>query len=259
MRRRVTQRGSGRVDMSFVTMQRLLLENARLSQRCARSEAMAAQYELLLREGDHRIKNSLQIIIGLLAMQARRETTPNTREALKAAAARVQAVARMHDALQLDGGHDVVDIGALIATMCKSLHAMAGEPSSIQITVDAQPVQAPLALAQPVVLAVNELVINALRHAFPHGRGGSVVVTVAQHDRHVRIDVADDGAGLPAGYTDGCGYGMTLVRAMIAKVGGSLDAQSGTGARFTLSAPLFLPALAPNHFAPDLQPVGAIR
>jgi two-component sensor histidine kinase len=235
-----------------------MIENARLSRICLQARGMAARYELLLREGDHRIKNSLQVVASLLGLQARRETSSAIRQALQAATARIQAVARIHDALQLDGGADVVDIGALIATMSKSLHTMAGEPSSIEIIVRAEPIPAPLKLAQPLVLAVNELVINALRHAFPDDRGGAVVVTVARTGDGLEINVADNGAGLPAGYADGRGYGMTLVRAMIAKVGGRLEAESSSGARFTLSAPLFkASASAPSHFVPIRSPVMA--
>jgi two-component sensor histidine kinase len=232
-------------------MQRLLRENARLKDVCVQSQAMAAQYELLLREGGHRIKNSLQVVVSLLGLQARREETAVARAALRAAAARVQAVARIHDALQLNGGDDLVDVGALIETMCKSLRDMADDCRSVSIIADVQPVHAPIALAQPLVLAVNELVINALRHAFPDQRGGSVVVTVARCDHLVRIAVADDGAGLPADFAQARGYGMTLVRAMIAKAGGRLDVHSAAGARFTLSAPLTGLALAPSGVVAD--------
>ncbi|MCR6645857.1 MAG: sensor histidine kinase [Terricaulis sp.] len=200
----------------------------------------AARYELLLREGDHRIKNSLQVVANLLSLQARRAPSADTRAALGAASARVMAVARIHDALQLNGCHDSVDVGALIEAMCQSVYAMAGDPRSIKIEVAAEPIEAPLSLARPLLLAVNELVINALRHAFPHDRGGAVIVTATKNDRQVCVSVADNGVGLPPDYAEGRGYGMTLVRAMIAKLGGTLDAESANGARFTLTAPLLL-------------------
>lgn len=251
MRHTGTQASHMGDDKPFVTMQRLLLENTRLRRICTQSKEMATRYELLLREGDHRIKNSLQVVTSLLGLQERRETSAVARDALRAATARIQAIARIHDALQLNGGKDVVNLGALIATMCQSLHAMAGDPSSVKITVNVEPIEAPLEIAQPIVLAVNELVINALRHAFPDGRHGAVSVTVALNDGRLRITVADDGAGLPANYLDGHGYGMNLVRAMIAKVAGSLDTQSVAGAHFILSAPLSLPAATPSRFVAE--------
>lgn len=233
---------NGRIDRSFSAMRRLMFENARLNNVCVDARSMATRYELMRREGDHRIKNSLQVIASLLGLQARREASDAARDAIQTAAARIQAVARIHDALQLNGATDEPDIGALIATMSASLLDMAGDPGSIEINVRAQPIKVPLKLAQPLVLAVNELVINALRHAFPDGRTGTIMVTVARDCDRVRIAVSDNGVGLPPGFADGRGYGMTLVRAMIAKVDGRLDFETSSGARFTLSAPLARPA-----------------
>lgn len=236
------------IGRTYSYVRRLQMENAQLKEICEKSKDMAARYDLLLREGDHRIKNSLQVVASLLGMQARREADAKVQEALHAAAARIVAVARIHDALQLQGSHDLVDLGALIQTMCESLHTMAGARASTRIVVDAAQMHAPLALAQPVVLAVNELVINALRHAFPDNLDGSVKVTLTSTARQLNVCVADDGVGLPSDYASGRGYGMTLVRAMITKIGGRLDAENRAGACFTLTAPLSAHAVRSAHF-----------
>lgn len=215
----------------------LLAENARLRRLCAEAKELASRHELALREGDHRIKNSLQIVASLMGMQERRETNAAARGALRAATARIQAVARMHDALQLNGSTDAVNLGALIERMCVSLHAMAGDPLRLRVIVNAEPIEAPIAVAQPVVLAVNELVVNALRHAFPDERGGSVHVTLACEGSELRVLVADDGIGLPVEHAKSGGFGMKLVHMMAAKIGASLQIESGAGTRFILSAP----------------------
>jgi len=216
----------------------LLAENAELRRLCAQAKDLAARHELALREGDHRIKNSLQIVASLMSVQERRETNSAAKHALRAATARIQAVASIHDALQLTGGGDDVNLGALVETMCGSLQSMAGDPEAVQVIVDAEFIHAPIALAQPIVLAVNELVVNALRHAFPNGRCGAVSVNITRDGRELRVVVADDGVGLPPGYQDGLGFGMKLVRMMIAKVDGVLLVENQAGARFTLTAPL---------------------
>ena len=216
----------------------LLAENAQLRRLCAQGKDLVARHELALREGDHRIKNSLQIVASLMGLQEHRETNLVAKHALRTAKARIEAVARIHDALQLTGGADDVSLGALIETMCGSLHSMAGDPEAVQILVDAEFIHAPIALAQPVVLATNELVVNALRHAFPDGRAGAVHVNVSSAGGQLQVIVADDGVGLPAGYQQGLGFGMKLVRMMVEKVGGTLSVESQSGARFTLSAPL---------------------
>lgn len=228
---------SGTASNARPSVEGLLAENVRLRRLCADAKNLASRHELALREGDHRIKNSLQIVASLMGMQERRETNASARAALRAATARIQAVARMHDALQLDGSTDVVKLGALIETMCASLHAMAGDPLRVKVIVDAEPVECPIAIAQPVVLAVNELVVNALRHAFPEARGGTIVVSLHRVDGALRVTVADDGVGLPQGYESKTGFGMKLVRMMASKMGATLHIANDGGARFTLIAP----------------------
>ena len=177
---------------------RMLAEIERLQRRCAESEEVAARHATMLREADHRIKNSLQIVSSLMNLQAAREESPSARAALEAASERIQSVARIHDALQASAGLDAVDLGAVLETMCNSLHAMAGDPVSIAVVVQVGPIQAPVALAQPIVLAVNELVVNALRHAFPDGRSGTVRVSGTRYGDELHVVVADDGIGFPS-------------------------------------------------------------
>jgi two-component sensor histidine kinase len=215
----------------------LLAENAQLRRLYTQSKDLAARHELALREGDHRIKNSLQIVASLMSVQERRETNLIAKQALRAAAARILAVASIHDALQLAGGADAVDVGALIQTMCGTVQSMAGDPDVVQVIVDAPPTHVPITLAQPIVLTVNELVVNALRHAFPENRKGTIRVSIATDGGQLRISVADNGVGLPANYQAGTGFGMKLVRMMIAKINGALLVDNKAGARFTLIVP----------------------
>lgn len=238
MRHPATHLSGPSTDRAFSAKQRLSSENARRGRRCAERRDVEARYELLLREGDHRIKNSLQVVASFLSLQERRETNDAVKTALHAAVSRIHAVARIHDMLQLNGGEDAIDLGASVAGMCEALHAMAGHPGAIKIVVTADPLQTSLELAQPILLAVNELVINALRHAFPNGHGGAVLVTIKQARGQLNIVVADDGVGLPNPFLENGGYGMTLVRAMVEKMGGLLQPQSLAGARFTLTIPL---------------------
>ncbi len=224
-------------DRGSIAVKGLLVENARLRRLCAEAKELAARHELALREGDHRIKNSLQIVASLMGMQERRETNQAARGALHAATARIQAVARMHDALQLNGSANAVNLGELVQTMCVSLHTMAGDPTRVKVIVYVEPIEAPIALAQPVVLALNELVVNALRHAFPGERSGTISVSLEHADGKLRAVVVDDGVGLPAGHARSSGFGMKLVQMMVAKVGGEIRIESTNGAQFTLSVP----------------------
>ena len=85
-------------------------ENLRLRELCARSDEVASRHAIMLREADHRIKNSLRIVAGLIQVQARREESVSAREALRVAASRMQSIARIHDALQISQGQDMVEL-----------------------------------------------------------------------------------------------------------------------------------------------------
>jgi two-component system, sensor histidine kinase PdtaS len=214
------------------------LEIARLGKCLALAELAAARCAVMMREGDHRIKNSLQIVSSLMTLEARREeNNPSASQVLRTAAARIQSVARMHDALQLSGGEDVVDLGSVLKKMCESLQAMGGGSGAVTVRVSAEPIKAPVAYAQPIVLAVNELVVNALRHAFPDGRSGAIDITLKQIDGAVHVGVADDGVGLAADHDSGRGYGMKLVHMMASQIGGALRVDGQAGTRFTVVAP----------------------
>lgn len=192
---------------------------------------------LVLREADHRIKNSLQIVASLLHLKARRADTPAVKAALSAAAVQVRAISHIHDVLQLNGVSDAVDLGAVLTDVCKSLQAMTGDSRTISIDGAEEEIETPVTLTQPVVLAVTELITNALRHAFGDGRDGDVHLSVERLDGKLRIVVSDNGRGLPPGYADGQGYGMKLVRAMVTQINGELHAENDDGARFTITAP----------------------
>ncbi len=227
---------------AWTETRKLRLEIQELRRRLKASDDAAAQNAVLLREGDHRIKNSLQLVSSLMSLQARRESSAAVRDALLVAAARVGSVASIHDALHRNGGNGLVDLGEALRVACASLQIMAGDTGHVDIAVGIESLKVPVAQAQPLILAVNELVVNALRHAF-HGREtGSVRVSLSHDDKHLRITVADDGAGLSAGRTNGHGYGMTLVNMMMKQIGAELQAETRAGTCFTIHAPL-VPAI----------------
>ena len=230
----------GRVFSGFraVAKSSVRLEIVRLRRLLAQSVETASRYEMLLREGDHRIKNSLQIVASLVHLQARREKSAPVCDALQAAAARIDSIARIHDALQGGDGEDLLDLGKVLETMCLSLQAMAGDTLGVRVVVNTETIQAPMAFAQPVVLAVNELVVNSLRHAFLGNRTGTIQITATQADGELRLVVSDNGVGLPADYETGQGYGLRLVGAMTRQIGGVLHIENKAGALFSITAPM---------------------
>lgn len=213
------------------------LEILDLQKRLAQAEGIALCHAVMLREGDHRIKNSLQIIASLLNGQARQETSDTVRGALMSAAARIRSVSVIHDALQAVGDLDVVDLGEVLTRICGSLQEMAGTEGFIDVTLHVESVRMPVTVAQPLALAANELVINAFRHAFRGRDAGVICVRLLEREGQVSLEVSDDGVGLPEGYDAGGGFGTRLVRMMVRQVDGSLTVDRAAGTSFTIQLP----------------------
>ncbi|NEX93801.1 histidine kinase dimerization/phosphoacceptor domain -containing protein, partial [Caulobacter sp. 17J65-9] len=209
-------------------------------------EALELQ-RTLLQEVSHRVKNSLALVSSLLGLQARTlQDAP--RRALQDAAARVHAVARVHDQLWRGAGMREIDLSAFLTDLCA---AVAGTAPQHATRVEAEPAVVSADLAVPLGLLVNELLTNAYKYAYPEGEGGEVQVKgAAAPGGRYRLEVSDRGRGLPADF-DLAGtresLGMRVVTSLAAQLGGELTADSAEpGARFTLEFPLGAAAPSPD-------------
>ena len=194
-------------------------------------EALAAR-ELLAREADHRIKNSLQLVAALLRLQAGRVTEPAAREALEAATARVQAVAEAHRALQLSPDFRSIRLSDMLRELATG--AAAQHPAA-DIRIDAEDgLTLDAERAIPLALILSELVTNALRHAYPGGAAGPVYVAARLEAGAILAEVRDAGSGVPAGAT--VSLGETVVRSLAKQIGAVIVSEQspGGGTRVTL-------------------------
>ena len=187
------------------------------------------------RELDHRMANSLQLAADFLIFEYARVSDPRAREALMTASARLSAVGQLHRFLS---GHDrrgPLDLDAYLT----ALGELVAESTGLSCVVDADPCRLAGGPAQLLAIAINELAMNAAKHAYPPGAGGPLRVECRCEDGRLRLAVADEGAGLPAGFdaARSKGLGMTIVGAVVRQLGGELSAASDGGARFTLDIP----------------------
>ena len=198
-----------------------------------RLEAALEARETLLREFYHRIKNNLQMVHSLLRMQQRALPAGVARAALEDTARRVQAMALVHEQLR----HAVQPAEVALDGYTAQLLTLAAESAGagargirVEADVDALPV--PFELAVPYGLLVNELVANALQHAFGSD-GGIVTVCLREEGGAPRLRVCDDGRGLPPGFalTTLTTMGLQLASALAAQLGGTLEIEAPPGAR----------------------------
>jgi len=156
--------------------------------------------DILLRELQHRVKNNLQMITALIRMEARNVPDDETGERFDRLAGRIQALALLYDLLGGVDADDGIDLGVYISQVASSvMQAHALEGIRLNLEVDTWPVS--INVAMPTGLVVNELMTNALKHAFVGRDGGTITVSSLVSDTGCRVIIADDGVGLPEGKT----------------------------------------------------------
>jgi two-component sensor histidine kinase len=162
-----------------------------------RQDQLLRDKDVLLRELQHRVKNNLQMITALIRMEARNVPDGETGERFDRLAGRINSLAILYDLLALESGDDAVDLGVYLSQVASSLmQAHAVEGIRLEMKVDAWPVS--INVAMPTGLVVNELMTNALKHAFIGRESGTIKVSSLVDDEGCKVVVADDGVGLPA-------------------------------------------------------------
>jgi two-component sensor histidine kinase len=194
-------------------------------------DTLLRERAILMQEMQHRVANSLQIIASVLMLKARTVKSEETRQHLRDAHDRVMSVAAVQQHLQESLG--LVDLGSYLTKLCESLaYSMIGDSRPLTLKVIADDAEVSSHVAVSLGLIVTELVINALKHAFPDGRPGSVVVGYALTPQGWNLCVVDDGVGRPQpGPEVRVGLGTTVVESLAKQMGGRVEiTDAGPGA-----------------------------
>ncbi len=206
-----------------------------------RLERLAAQQAVLLREVNHRVANSLQLISAMIALQARRLEDGQARDLLRRAAERVDAVALIHRRLYTSNDVAFVEMDqyleGLVAEFRRALETDTGQD---RIELQTEPVRVETDKAVSIGLIVNELVTNALKYAYPTQTPGPVRIRLQKSGTGLRLDVEDDGVGFqPAGRpARGSGVGGMIVAAMADTLKATIiHDPTWPGTRFILDVP----------------------
>jgi two-component sensor histidine kinase len=155
--------------------------------------------DLLLREMQHRVKNNLQLIVGLIRLEARSAHRGESVD-LDRLAHRIDALQALYQTMTVEGWGEEIDLGQYLSQIASSLvRAHAHERIVLDTQANFSPVSINIAL--PIGLAVNELLTNAFKHAFGERDAGRIRLECVREDSHYRVLVADDGVGLPPGVT----------------------------------------------------------
>ena len=206
-----------------------------------RSElAAAAAGNMRVRESHHRAKNSFMLAHSLLRLRQDIAESEQTRETLGEAASQIHSLAKIHEHLHGQGDLDSVHCRPYVEELAGALRQAAGPSAArVAINLDVEDLVLPAAKAIPCGLILNELLTNALKHAFPGGRSGSVHVSLRGAGESVCLEVRDDGVGFTPGACREGSLGMELVSALAEQLGGWFRRSSGErGATCHLEFPL---------------------
>ena len=201
-------------------------------------DELLRQKDLLLQEMNHRVNNSLQIIASILLLKAQTVQSEETRQHLRDAHDRVMAVATVQEQLHPSPFGTQIEAKNYLARLCESLAAsMILDDQPVSIRVDAGEGTVTSEQAVSMGLIATELVINAIKHAFPGGAKGSIVVNFESTPTAWRLSVFDDGVGINTRLADApvrTGLGTTIVEALTRQLGGRV-ATSATSPGTTVS------------------------
>jgi PAS domain S-box-containing protein len=182
---------------------------------------------VLLQELGHRIKNSLQIIVAVVSLEARGHKSGEGRAALERVSHRIAALGRLYSMLGETNSVEEVDAASYLQALCRDLieSVQKENGTSIALKTEIESELLPTDRAIPIGLIVNELVTNAVKYAFPGETKGTVLVTLKRVPGELRLTVADDGHGLDPRRADS-GLGGRLVEGFAQQLGGQVERES---------------------------------
>jgi len=242
-----------------------LLNKAGLTNR--ELERRVQEKDLMLSEIHHRVKNSLQVVSSLLNLEAARIQDPTVSEMLMTTQNRVRSMALIHQTLYQSKDFAEVDFHAFLQSFVPTLvQSYSIHPGQIALEFHVCEVRLPIDAAVPCGLIVNELISNALKHAFPQGRRGMIHISFSQQGNgQALLAVEDDGVGLPEDFSFERSetLGVQLVSMLAGQLGGKVvagrtvadgPATGSRGTRFVVRFPLSIAnALPPALLATQAE------
>jgi two-component sensor histidine kinase len=205
---------------------------------------MLMSKDATIREIHHRVKNNLQTIASLLRLQGRRLDSPEAKQALDESVRRIRSIAIVHETLAHSAG-DVVDFAEIVAPMVRMVEDTVGGPDrSVHVEVSGVPGELDSEVAMPLAVVLNELVQNAVDHAFDGMGAGRVSIRFDRTPEHLSLEVRDDGVGLPDGFVleRAAGLGLQIVQTLVrTELNGSIGIRPDAGTVVEIQVPLAEP------------------
>ncbi len=201
--------------------------------------SLLEEKEVLLREIHHRVKNNMQVISSLLSLQAQKLDDSMAREAFKECQERIRSMSLIHDQFYQQEDLSQIEFSSYLRSLAAHLfRAYQVDAHMIKIRVEAEKTFLNLNTAIPCGLMVNELITNALKHAFPPNEKGEIIVSLNQKENgEYLLRVKDNGRGLPPNINlkEPATLGLEIVTILVNQIGGQLEVKVNGGTEFQIS------------------------
>lgn len=223
-------------------LNREIAERKKVEEALRKSEekikASLKEKEVLLKEIHHRVKNNLQIINSLLNLQSRDIADKESRDIFEKCKNRIDSIALVHEKLYQSEDLANVNFGEYVHTLAVRLFdAYSSRLPDVELKTDVDDLFLGVNKAIPCALVINELVMNSIKHGFPSGQAGEITVELKiLAGENVSLTVADNGAGLPAGFDIDTPktLGMQIINALVGQLHGALSVDKSKGTKFII-------------------------
>ncbi len=223
---------------AIVLNRELATLNTTLARKIVELDQLIVEKEILLKEVHHRVKNNLQVVSGLLSLQMEEEN-PAVSARLRDAYDRIHSMSLVHEHIYRSTSLADLDLGEYVENLALHLYqSYCQDRQRIGLEVAAESMRLAIDQAIPCGLILNELISNALKHAFSDGRDGLLqIIFRTMADNQAVLIVADNGKGMPAGFAGAFAksMGMQVVRMLTRQMEGTLEMTQDCGTRFVLS------------------------
>jgi len=198
--------------------------------------SLLIEKEVLLKEIHHRIKNNMNIVYGLLIIQAEDQSDSHCRDILKNAASRIQSMMVLYDKLYRSGDYNKLDISDYLPALIDEIISQFNLPVLLKRDVHITELVLSEKFLSPLGIIINELITNSMKYAFKDNTNASIYLSVSVKDNLLSLIYKDSGPGLPDSVTfeNPKGFGMQLISMLSEQIGGNIRIERGDGAEFVL-------------------------
>jgi len=193
--------------------------------------------EILLKEIHHRVKNNMQIIISLLNIQANSTTSEHEMSVFNECKDRIRSMAMIHERLYLENDISKITLEEYVYELVKELSTSYSTNQKVKFDLSIEPLQISIDTAIPLGLILNELITNALKHAFKT-KDGVLIIESNCIEKRMKLTISDSGNGFDFKNYKGPTFGLELIDILVSQINGTLEYSNNNGSVYTISFPL---------------------